>query len=214
VIIAIAILAVMMTISYRILRGIANVKRELDQRREGMYIANSILTRMSKEIQLAVKRPLLPSSGDATSASGAAAPRGVFLGTAGLDGASMTFMARDAGQYVPDGGAQSGIVQLRYSAQKDTERQDSSLLSLVREEIPNIKPIARAFKNRLVFEITYNLDSLRFRYFDGQDKQWVETWDGPRVNRLPTIVEYTVTLKGGDGLIQSYTGAVKINSAP
>jgi hypothetical protein len=66
----------------------------------------------------------------------------------------------------------------------------------------------------LVFEITYNLDSLRFRYFDGQDKQWVETWDGPRVNRLPTIVEYTVTLKGGDGLIQSYTGAVKINSAP
>jgi hypothetical protein len=123
-------------------------------------------------------------------------------------------MARDAGQFVPDGGTHSGVVQLSYSAQKDPERKDSGLLSLVREEIPNIKPIARAMQKRLRFEISYNLESLRFRFFDGSDKQWVEAWDGPRINRLPTIVEYTVTLKGGGGLIQSYTGAVKINAAP
>jgi prepilin-type N-terminal cleavage/methylation domain-containing protein len=47
VIIAIGILAVMMTINYRILRGIVEAKREIDYRREGMYIANSTLTRMS-----------------------------------------------------------------------------------------------------------------------------------------------------------------------
>lgn len=214
VIIAISILAVMMTINYRILRGIVEAKKQIDDRREGMYIANSILIRMSKEIQLAVKRPLLPPPNPATSAGGPTPARGVFLGTSGLDGASLTFMARDAGQFVPDGGTHSGVIQIRYSAQRDPEQPDSSLLSMLREEVPNIKPIARAYKNALRFPISNNLMSLNFRYYDGQDKQWVETWDDQRATKLPTIVEYTIELKSPGGIIQSYTGAVKLHSSP
>ncbi len=214
VVIAIAILAVMMTINYRILRGIVEAKKQIDDRREGMYIANSILTRMSKEIQLAVKRPLLPSQNAAAGVGGQPSQQRVFLGTSSLDGASITFMARDAGQYVPDGGTHSGVIQLRYSAQRDPEQTDSSLLAMVREEVPSIKPIARAYKNALRFPISNNLKSLNFRYYDGQEKQWAATWDDQRANKLPTIVEYTIELQTPGGIIQNYTGAVKLHSSP
>lgn len=210
VVLAIAILAVMMTINYRILRGIVEAKRQIDDRREGMFVANSLLTRLSKELQLAKKTPLLPSLNPTAGSGMPATQQNVFIGTTGIDGASITFMAKDAGQYVPDGGTHSGLVQLRYFAAKDPEQKDSPLLSIVREEIPKIKPIARAYKNALRFPINENLKTLNFRYYDAQDKQWVDTWDDARATRLPSIVEYTVVLESKLGLLQSYTGAVKL----
>jgi prepilin-type N-terminal cleavage/methylation domain-containing protein len=223
VVLAIAILAVMMTINYQILKGIVRAKREIDDRREGMYIANSVITRMSKEIQLAVRRDLIPAGNTASAPNAASgsntggAPqprRPVFSGgsSSGGDGASITFMAKAAGQYVPDGGTAAGVVQIKYSAAKDPEQQqdDPDLLSLVREEVPNIKPSARAYKNALRFPISNNLVSLAFRFYDSQDKQWVATWDDQRSMRLPEIVEFSITLKSKLGLIQNYTGAVKI----
>jgi prepilin-type N-terminal cleavage/methylation domain-containing protein len=210
VVLAIAILAVMMTINYRILRGIVEAKRQIDDRREGMFVANSLLTRLSKELQLAKRTPLLPALNPTAGAGTPTPQQNVFIGTNSIDGASITFMAKDAGQYVPDGGTHSGLVQLRYFAAKDPEQKDSTLLSIVREEIPKIKPITRAYKNALRFPVNENLKALSFRYYDGQDKQWVDTWDDARSTRLPTIVEYTVLLESKLGLQQSYTGAVKL----
>lgn len=183
-----------------------------------MYIANSVLTRMAKELQLAVKRPLLPPPSSAASAAAAPAPgaasgpKPCFQGTSSIEGSSVTFIAKDAAQFVPNAGTNSGIVQISYRTAKDPDQADPSLLSLIREEIPNIKPVARAYKNALRFPITNNLVALSFRYYDNQDKQWVQAWDEARMMRLPAIIEFTVVLRSPLGTTQSYTSAVKVGA--
>lgn len=232
VILAIAILAVMMTLNYRILKGITQAKRLIDDRREGMFIANSVLTRMSKELQLAVKRPLLPppgtSPGVGSSSSTPPPPpsgsddpnvpapgRQPYLsGKNDIEGTSIVFMAKDAAQFIPGGGTSAGVVQITYRTAKDPENNDRDTLSLVREEIPNVKPVAKGYKNALRFPITNNLVSLSFRFYDNQDKQWIPSWDSSHATRLPEIIEYTITLKSALGAMQTYTSAVKVGAVP
>ena len=227
--IALAILAVMLTLNYKILRGVITAKQLIDDRRDGMYIANSVLTRMVRELQLTVKRPLLP---ECTSAPGAsqspspadtpnpadpAAPSGVkpvLLSESGLDGASITFLAKEAGQYVPDGGTHAGTVQITYRVAKDPNQSGSpdGGLVLVREEIPNTKPLAKACKSVLRFPITNNLTGLSFRFYDGRKKMWTDSWSGPQSSMLPEIIQFTISLKSPAGAVQSYTTSVHISS--
>jgi prepilin-type N-terminal cleavage/methylation domain-containing protein len=226
--IAIAILAVMLTLNYKILKGVIGAKQLIDDRRDGMYIANSVLTRMVRELQLAVKRPILPSCDSAMAQNPATNPgdtpnptdpqqpgsKPVLIGEAGLNGASITFLAKEAGQYIPDGGTHAGVVQITYRVAKDPEQKGSGDdgLVLVREELPNTKPLARACKSVLRFPITNNLVDLRFRFYDGKTKEWSEAWTGQQSTKLPEIIQFTISLKSPAGAVQSYTTSVHINS--
>jgi prepilin-type N-terminal cleavage/methylation domain-containing protein len=226
--IAVAILAVMLTLNYRILKGVISAKQLIDDRRDGMYIANSVLTRMVRELQLTAKRPILPSCDSASAQSPAASPtdtpsptdpsqsgiKPVLLGEAGLQGASITFLAKEAGQYVPDGGTHAGVVQITYRVAQDPEQKSSQNpgFVLVREEIPNTRPLAKACKSVLRFPITNNLVDLRFRFYDGKTNQWSESWTGQQSTKLPEIIQFTISLKSPAGTVQSYTTSVHISS--
>ena len=230
VIIAIGILAVMMTINYRILKGITQAKKLIEDRREGMYIANSVITRLTREIQLAVKEPIMPkcstvsasnprgalddqASEDRTGTGSGATP--YLIGTTGIGGTSLTFIAKEAGQYVPDGGTHSGLVQITYRVDQDPEQKglEDASLALVREEIPKIRPITKACSSILVFPITTKLVTLQFRYFDNRQRTWVDSWDSQRAGRLPEMIQFTIALRSPAGAVQSYSAAVRINSA-
>jgi prepilin-type N-terminal cleavage/methylation domain-containing protein len=228
VILAIGILAIMMTINYRILKGITQAKKLIEDRREGMYIANSVITRLTREIQLAVKEPILPkcSTISASNPGGALDDESggdpsnpgtspFLLGKSGINGTSLTFLAKEAGQYVPDGGTHSGIVQITYRIENDPQQQgvENAGLALVREEIPKIKPMTKACNAVLVFPITTNLVSLQFRYFDPRQRAWTDVWDTQRVGRLPEMVQFTISLRSPAGEIQTYSSTVRINSA-
>jgi prepilin-type N-terminal cleavage/methylation domain-containing protein len=226
--IAVAILAVMLALNYKILKGVIGAKQLIDDRRDGMYIANSVLTRMVRELQLAVKRPILPSCDSAAAPNPADTPadtpnptdpqqtgaKPVLIGEAGLNGASITFLAKEAGQYIPDGGTHAGVVQITYRVAKDPDQKSSNDegLVLVREEIPNTKPLERACKSVLVFPISNNLVDLRFRFYDGKTKEWSEAWTGQQSTKLPEIIQFTISLKSPAGAVQSYTTSVHINS--
>jgi prepilin-type N-terminal cleavage/methylation domain-containing protein len=227
--IAIGILAVMLTLNYRILKGVISAKQVIDDRRDGIYIANSVLTRMVRELQLTVKRPILPPCESASTQNQAPSPadppnpadpsqqgalKPVLLAESGLDGGSITFLAKEAGQFVPDGGTHAGIVQITYRVAKDPNQSSSSNggLVLVREEIPNTKPLAKACKSVLRFPITNNLVSLRFQFYDGRKKTWSESWSGPQSSMLPEIIQFTISLRSPAGAIQSYTTSVHISS--
>ena len=228
VILAIGILAVMMTINYRILKGITQAKKLIEDRREGMYIANSVITRLTREIQLAVKEPIMPKC----STISASNPRGALdddsggdpaapsvspflIGKSGMNGTSLTFLAKEAGQYIPDGGTHSGLVQITYRMENDPEQRglENAGLALVREEIPKIKPITKACNAVLVFPITTKLVSLQFRYFDPRQRAWVDAWDAQQSGRLPEMVQFTIALRSPAGEVQSYSSTVRINSA-
>ncbi len=228
VILAIGILAVMMTINYRILKGITQAKKLIEDRREGMYIANSVITRLTREIQLAVKEPIMPkcSTISASNPGGALdedsgenpgnpGMNPFLLGKSGINGTTLTFLAKEAGQYVPDGGTHSGIVQITYRIENDPQQRgaENAGLALVREEIPKIKPMTKACNAVLVFPITTNLVSLQFRYFDSRQRAWADVWDTQRAGRLPEMVQFTISLRSPAGEIQTYSSTVRINSA-
>jgi hypothetical protein len=241
----------MIVINYKTTRGLIEAKLLLDDKRDGMFIANSILTRIARELQLTVNQELLPDcasvggAGGASTASGGAAavatpgaggssdpntppPPGAptrphFLADGGGGvggglggGTTLTFIAKEAGQYIPDGGAHSGLVQITYRMAVDPDQRGQAAgqrsFVLVREEVPYRRPAARACKGVLRFPVTKNLMSLEFQFYDNASKEWVSNWDGPRSARLPQIIQFKVVLVTPQGELDSYTTAVNLRS--
>ncbi len=224
---AIAILSVMVLLNYKTIRGLIEAKLLLDDKRDGMFIANSVLTRISREIQLATsQRALLPScdslgplpagaaAANATPAPNAG-PRLVFKSedSALGQGPSITFLAKEAGQYIPDGGTHSGIVQITYRVAEDPDQKGARerTMLLIREEVPHRLPANKACAGVIRFPITKNLVSLSFQFFDKRTGEWSSTWAEEKAVRLPNIVQFKLILATPQGP-ESYTTAVPITS--
>lgn len=214
--IAVAILAVMVSLNYKVIMGIVRAKAIVDDQRDGMFIANSVLTRISRELQLATKLggTIVQCDPSAPPASGNPP---VFLGEQQSGGGpargdSLTFLAKEAGQYVPDGGTHSGLVQITYRVEADPEQKgskDPSLL-LVRDEVPASKNKERSCGNAIRFPITKYLASLEFQYFDKRNNEWVQEWTGPKSFTLPAIVQFSLGLRSPEGRVDVYTSAVAL----
>jgi prepilin-type N-terminal cleavage/methylation domain-containing protein len=224
---AIAILSVMVLLNYKTIRGLIEVKLLLDDKRDGMFIANSVLTRIAREIQLATaQRALLPAcdslgpvpAGAATTNATPApnaGPRLVFKAEESSmgPGPTLTFLAKEAGQYIPDGGTHSGIVQITYRVTEDPDQkgaQERTLL-LVREEVPHRLPATKACADVIRFPITKNLVSLSFQFYDQKNQEWSTSWTEQRSVRLPNIVQFSLTLATPQGQ-ETYTTAIPITS--
>lgn len=216
-ILALSILSIMLTLSYQVLIGILKSKQILDDKREGMYIANSLLTRISKELQLTVKRPLLPSCDTTTSASNGTREqtRLPYIATQTVPGgASLSFIAQEAGQYIPDGGTHSGLVQITYRPVKpppEDDIPDKDIFYLIREEVPYTKPLEAACKNALRFPIANNLTQVSFKFYDAREKSWIDTWNNENSRRLPSIIQFAVILQTPLGKRETYTSAIKLH---
>ena len=235
-ILVVSVLVVMMALNYEVLQGIISSKQILDDRRDGMFIANSVLTRLSRELQLAVGDaggshrimqscdsvspvPAAPTGPGA--APTPAGPRVLLLGEeknvgTNARGDSLTFLASEAGQYVPDGGSHSGVVQITYRVEPDPEqpRSEQQNFLLVRDEMPYRAQAAQACKAALRFPITKNLVGLEFRYFDKKANEWVDSWTDTRSFSLPAMIQYRVSLRSGNGEIQTYTSAIALPQPP
>jgi hypothetical protein len=232
-ILSVSILSAIILLNYSLLRGIIRAKTIIDDKRDGMFIANSVLTRFARELQLATNsRPLLPScaslsqapNGSQAPAGGSGAPstpRLVLVGEPGKAGGelpsdTLTFLAKEGGQYIPDGGTHSGIVQITYRVEPDPDKSSLSAerktFLLIRDETPYQRPPTRACKNAIRFPITKDLVSLQFKYFDAKTKQWTDTWTEKQSVRLPSIIQFTLTLKTPAGELETYTSAVALRS--
>jgi hypothetical protein len=58
------------------------------------------------------------------------------------------------------------------------------------------------------------LKSLSFRFLDSTSNEWTDAWTAAQSPRLPTIIEFTVTLETPRGRTNTYTSAVHLGSAP
>jgi len=220
VILAIAILAVMVTLNYQMLRGIVQAKELIEDRRDAMYIANSLLTRLSRELQLAVPIPQHPLFVCPDGPGAAPAPRNpgpptYLVAESNEQGASIQFMAKGAGQQTADASGQTGVVMLKYSVQQDPERRSErdAPLILLRSEIPSSGDLLKDCKKEVHFPITTHLVSFGLRFFNNNSKTWSNEW-GPRQNLpLPHIIEFTLTLQSPRGNLITHTSAVRVTSA-
>jgi hypothetical protein len=96
---------------------------------------------------------------------------------------------------------------------KDPDQKDEkgATLLLIREEIPNRKPYAQSCKAAIRFPITNRLVDLQFKYFDKTNNIWADEWGGARsAQKLPDIIQFTISLKSARGHVETYTSAVAL----
>lgn len=212
IILAIAILSVIVVVNYNMITNMVETKSEIDDQRQMVFVANSVLGRLTRELQLAGKDHRLPPPCDNPTAQRQNAVLIGQNGGQGSEGPSITFSAKDAGQYVHNGNSHSGAVQIKYSVAPDPDKKgdkDAGLL-LVREEIPNRPPFDVACKDAIRFPITTSLTNLEFKFFDKRSGDWSSDWTGQKSANLPDILQFTVWLKSSKGRVASYTTAVKL----
>jgi prepilin-type N-terminal cleavage/methylation domain-containing protein len=219
VILAISILAVMVLLNYQLLRGIIKAKELIEDRRDVMYIANSLLTRLSRELQLAVALPQHPlfecPEGPVSAPPPTNAGQQRFL-LAESEGkpASILFMAKGAGQQTADSSGQTGVVMLKYSVEQDPDRRSErdAPLVLLRSETPSSGQILKDCKKEIRFPITTSLLDFGLRFYDGQKRSWSSEWKEQRALPLPHIIEFTLVLQSPMGNKVTHTSAVRVTS--
>jgi len=219
-VIALALLAIIMSVCYSSLSGIIRTKNALDDSRDATALANAVLTRMTRELQLATSGvSLLAPANDLKKPYPSTINMiGEEKKVGGRSNDRITFVAQEGGQYLPDGGTHAGIVQISYRVEQDPEmrsgsRRDESYY-LIREEIPYfVRPLEKAYKKAMIFPITKSLVELQFRYFSEDSESWVNSWGKDPNIRLPKMVEFTVGIKSPQGVVRRYTTTVPLRTA-
>lgn len=214
-VIVITILSVVMGITYSALNQLMRSRKFLDDQREIDIVASSLISRLSRELQLASRDySVLPLPSED---SNRVRPRLNLVGESKSieksDSAdSIRFMALDGGQYLPDGGTHSGTVEINYRIEEDPDQANSQVQTylLIRQETPNIRPIEKAREKVINFPIAKNVLSLRFRYFSSENDQWYETWGSDGREGLPDRVSISFKLRSPLGDVREFVTAVAI----
>ena len=221
VVIAIGILSILLSIGYTALRNILRSKELLDDGRDIRLVSDSVLLRITRELQLAYDRDMgrLPSCQEKDPPPLPAADS--FRGEPGRNGPdqlradSVTFLALEGGQYLPDGGGHSGVVQIRYyiAPTPPDDPSGGGPYTLVREGIPYLKPFKRACERAVIFPISNRIRSLELSYYDAKNDTWTDSWIYPERDHLPAVVRFTATFQTTAGKISSFTTSVPLRSS-
>jgi len=218
VVISFALLSVVVSIAYSTMSGLMRAKQYLDDGRDAQAVANAVIQRITRELQLADQNNgLLPSPQN----KNVRYPRNAnMLGSATKDNSEeakdeITFMAHGASQYVLGNSEYADIVQITYRVEEDPEQRGGAepTYYLVRDETPLIRPYDKAFERRVTFPITSRLVALDFRYLkldDNTGDRWLDEWGPPDNPGLPAMVEFTFKIRSNMGQITSFTSAVPL----
>ena len=216
--IAITILVIMTSITYSAVTQVLRSKIVLDDKRDLNAVAYSLLNRLGRELQLAYSGiGLLPRPDDSNQTQQPSTIN--LIGepstlSNGRRGDSIRFLALEGGQYLPDGGTHSGLVQIMYRVEENPEAKNLEIPTyvLVREETPVIRPFEKAFSKTMIFPAVESLLSLQFRYRNASEQQWAEKWGVDDNNRLPSEIEIRLELLSPNNEIRSFVTSVPIRS--
>ena len=220
-VIAIGILGIIMGIAYASLSQIIRSKTALDDERDLSMVANAVINRLSRELQLVYygdgRENLLPPRNNLKGPSPSST---TLLGeqrslSNGEAGDSITFLASEAGQYLPDGGTHTGIVQITYRAEPNPEQSSDtdSVFFLIRDETPKTRPYDQAYKRTMTFPVTSRLVGLEFKYFNGDKEEWASSWGQNGESKLPLIIQFSFSLRSPAGKIRTYASAVPVEAS-
>jgi prepilin-type N-terminal cleavage/methylation domain-containing protein len=220
VVISISILVIILSTAYSAITQIISTKKILDDKRDVSIVASSIIRRLGKELQLATdENPIICSTTTPSTLKFAGSTKD--SGCQGIDD-GLTFVAMEGGQYLPDGGIHTGLVQITYRLTKDPEKKQNGLSSLVREEIPYTVPNTndpkaweeakkKAFEKRMVFPVAENVTSFNLKYYDVNQNQWLNEW-GVNQKEVPAMIYYSISLVSPLGSEETYATAVPISA--
>lgn len=227
-VIAIALLTVIMSVAYSALSAIVRSKSALDDGRDADLTANALLLRMTRELSSIVLKPTDGNLNPCPPHTPQSANQTTILGlretlTNGERGDSLTFIAANAAQYMPDGSSHSTLVQISYRIEELAENEEGPLsYVLIREEIPYPGPktaprgsnlpsgVAPACGQMFRFPLSDRVKSLKFQYYDAQNQRWEDSIGGQNTNPRARLIRFSLTLVSPLGIERSYATSVPI----
>lgn len=200
-VIAVSILSIVLTVAYSTLSYVIRTKKLIDDRQEIAAIANAVLLRMSRELQLAADIDLLPPPSGHPPGRTVPPLRGTKKNLEANRGDTIEFMAQEGGQYIPEGLANTGTVMIRYRVEKDPDSPKGSPSSylLIRDEVPDIRPPSKAWEKLMTFPIAKNVVRLEFTYYNESEQKWADEWD-PTTKILPSLIRMVLTIRSPAGV--------------
>ncbi len=210
IVIALGISVLIFSVMYGSLRQMMRTKALLDDERDLGAVANAVIDRLTRELQLTTyQQKLMPQRGDLQHKY---ADDVHMIGkhetlSNGESGDSLVFMANEGGQYVHNGVTHSGLVQIGYRAAPDPESPDDEGYYLVRDETPFSPNYDTAYEKLMTFPVTRSLAGLEFAYYDG--KSWHNEWSEEQ-HKLPRLVKFTVKLRSPAGIVHTFSTMVPI----
>lgn len=221
VIMALAVFAVLLTVTIGSLSSINRSKKAMDDYQDVYLVAQSMIRRMTRELQLAtcdIDSNTRCSQGKGIihpPDSGAQGNRPTLQATSSSlnTPSSITFLAMDAGQFMGEKQSHVGMVQIAYRLAR--EKQDDKLFTLVREEIPYILPAEDAYKQSLIFPVAKNVVDMSFEFYDLASGQWSDQWGTEKSIKtsLPSLIRLTMTLRSADGFDVPFQTMVAVRMA-
>ena len=209
-IMAITISTIIVSTIYSCLSHIMRTKVMVDNEREIGYIANSVIERLTRELQLIItdgEQKLLPPK---NKTSDTYAKGVTVIG----EKDSIVFLANDAGQYVHDGITHSGAIQITYRVATDPEenkRYSTPTYSLIRDETPFSFNYENAYKNTMTFPITSRLIKIQFSYFDEENNTWKSQWTKDDKGQ-PRLIRFNLQLLAPNEETRNFTTTVPIGN--
>jgi|GEM_PF-7025146 len=208
-IISIGLMSGIIYSSYSSLTKIIRSKKLVEQNRKTLLIANAVISRMILEIQkISKEKHLLDPEkkvfllGQSDSLSN------------GESSSSITFLASNVGQYLPNKKHNTPLVEISYRVATNPDlapNQEIETFYLIREETPNLNDYNEALEYKMSFPITDNLISLNFSYYDEKNEEWLNEWEDQR--DLPLQIRFTIKLLGENNKIKTYSTTVPINTS-
>jgi len=182
VMVAVTITALLLSTVYGIVSGVSSAKDRLEGDGAAFHEARIIFDRIGREVRSAY---VLKNSGSSqTTTTPNTATR--FVG--GTDDSNRPYLEFSSTATSWQGG-KGGIALIRYRLIEDPEKNDGSLV-LMRNETPLYEP-----DEENEYRLSTDIDSLTFRFYDGQ------TWQDEWTTGLPKIVEVGLTIRTAERTI-------------
>jgi prepilin-type N-terminal cleavage/methylation domain-containing protein len=221
IMIAISILAIVVSLVYGTLFSSARISKALEEQLKIQDNARVALDRLCSELRLAyaksnasVLMPLPdsklipPKNSSLYLASGISERRN-------SKGNEISFIASDSGVYMPGRQNVTGLSQISYFLIKNNDT-----FTLMRDELPSGIPVTDAIKKRIAFPVVAGVEDFRLRFFNSASRTWFPEWTinstikgNGSFQRLPDLIEITISLATPTGRMRNYTTIVALSNS-
>lgn len=213
IVLAISILAIMVTVTQSILLQMMRGKRTLDELRDSGLILNNITNRLNRELSLA-QQESLPIETECNSNTITEGNKIFLCGEMKekkeFRQDSISFMSRKAkqylrGKYISKSKQLSDLVYIRYRVEKGEREKGESIGDdkywLIRDEVPVInKELQNDYK--MTFPLIKDILEFKVRYYNSDDEAWQDTWDSR--DKLPSLIEFKLKIPSSNNPEKSH----------
>lgn len=191
VLVAISILAIVLTSVYGIFSSVSTARGRLDADSADYHRARVIFDRLGRELRGAYFAPNFTSL--------------TFVGEAAGDG-NLNELELTTTAVSPLSQTGSGIARVRYRLVRDREDPENRLV-LLRSEQPAYQPVSEVSDGDMM-RLAAGIENLTIRYY--ANGQWQAGWDGRTSGGLPEMVEMTLQLRTRQGAPVAFQSAFEV----